>query len=139
MEVFCSQPPEVMNYISNTNSEAVSPNAGYKEESEVSTKVGGPSAVTTALIVTAVLLVCAICGGLILTKVVKRCKNKPTTPEYDDVYAPRASDVSIHSYAEVGAGPSYITVHTYADVGKRPSYLSVQSNADVGSDSYNTT
>jgi hypothetical protein len=78
-------------------------------------KVGGPSVVTTALIVTGVLLVCAIGGGIMLVKVVKRCRNKQKTPEYCDVYAPRASFVSVHSYAEVS--------------------FSVQSHADVISDS----
>jgi hypothetical protein len=57
-------------------------------------------------------------------KVVKRRRNKQKTPEYCDVYAPRASYVSINSYAEVGAGPSYV---------------SVQSNTDVDSDSRNAT
>jgi hypothetical protein len=101
--------------------------------------VGGPSVVTTTLIVTGVLLVCAIGGGLILTKVVKRRRNRPKTPEYCDVYAPRASYVSVHSYAEVGEGSSNVTVQTYADTGKRPSYISVQSYADVGLDSSNVT
>ena len=69
----------------------------------------------------------------------KRRKNRPTTPEYCDVYAPRASYVSVHSYAEVGAGPSYVTVQSYADIGKRSSYISVHSYADVGTDSSNET
>jgi len=89
--------------------------------------VGGPSVVTTTLMVTGVLVVCAIGGGLIFAKLVKRRRNKPKTPEYCDVYAPRASYVSIHYYAEVGAGTSNVTDQSYADVGKRPSYISVQS------------
>jgi hypothetical protein len=101
--------------------------------------VGGPSVVMTSLIVIGVLLVFAIGGGLILAKVVKRRRNRPKTPEYCDVYAPRASHVSVQSYAEVITGPSYITVQTYADVGKRPSYISVQSYADVGIDSNDVT
>ena len=74
-----------------------------------------------------------------MAKVVKRRQNRPTTPEYCDVYAPRASYVSVHSYAEVGAGLSYVTVESYVDVGKRPSYISVHSYADVGTDSSNET
>jgi hypothetical protein len=54
MEVFCSQPAE------DTTSEAVSPNAGYKEESEVSAKVREPSVVMNALIVSGVVLICVI-------------------------------------------------------------------------------
>ena len=46
---------------------------------------------TTTLIVIGVLLVCAIGGGLILVKVVKRLRKRPKTPEYCDVYAPSAS------------------------------------------------
>jgi hypothetical protein len=89
--------------------------------------VGGPCVVTTPLIVTGVLLNCAIGGCVILVKVVKRPRNKPKTPEYCDVYAHRASYVSMHSYAEVGAGTSNVTDQLYADVGKRPSYISVLS------------
>ena len=89
--------------------------------------VGGPSVVTTTLIVTGVLLGCAIGGGLILVKVVKRRRKEPKTPEYCDVYASRASYVSVHSYEEVGAVPSNLTVESYADVGERPSYITVQS------------
>ena len=89
--------------------------------------VGGSSIVTTTLIVTCVLLVCAIGGGLILAKVLKRRRNKQKTPEYCDVYAPRVSHISVHSYAEVGAGSSNVTVQFYADVGERPSYVTVQS------------
>jgi hypothetical protein len=125
MEEFCSQPAEDMNYTSNTSSEAFSPIAGYKEESEVSGKSGGPSVVTTALIVTGVLLLCAIGGGLILAKVVKRRRNKPTTPEYDDVYFTRESHTSLHLYEEIGEVPSHVTDETYEDVGNRPSYLTV--------------
>jgi hypothetical protein len=122
MEVFCSQPAEYMN----TSLEAVNSSAGYKQESEVSPKTGGPSVVTTALLVAGVVLLCAIGGGLILATVVKRQRNKPTTPEYDDVYAPRESHTSLHLYEEIGEGPPHVTDETYADVGKRPSYLSVQ-------------
>jgi hypothetical protein len=72
-------------------------------------------------ILTGVLLVCAIGGGLILAKVVKRQRNRQKTPEYGDVYVPRASYVSVHSNAEVGAGSSHFPVQKYADVGKKPS------------------
>jgi hypothetical protein len=78
--------------------------------------VGGHSVVTTTLIVTGVLLVCAILGGIILMQVVKRRRNKQKKPEYDDVYPPRASYVSIPSYAEVGEGPSDVSVQSYTDV-----------------------
>jgi len=73
---------------------------------------GGPSLVTTNFIVTDVLLVCAIGGGIILVTLVKRRRNKPKTLEYCDVYAPRASYISMHSYAEVGARPSYVSVQS---------------------------
>jgi hypothetical protein len=115
--------PEDMKKISNTSSEAFSPGTGRKEESGVNTKNGGPSVVTTTLIVTGVLLVCAVGGGLILAKVVKSQK----TPEYCDVYAPRASHISLHSYEEIVLGPTHVTDQSYADAGKRPSYISVQS------------
>ena len=72
--------------------------------------------VTTTLIVTGVLLVCAIGGGSILVKVVKRLKKRPKTPEYVDVYSPSASNASVHSYEEVGAGASLILVQSYTDV-----------------------
>ena len=78
--------------------------------------VGGPSVVTITLIVTGVLLVCAIGGGIILGIVVKRRRNRRKTPEYCDVYAPRASYVSIHTYAEIGEGPSYVSVQSHTDV-----------------------
>jgi len=42
-----------------------------------------------SLIVNGVLLVCAIGGGLIFAKVVKRLRKRPKTPKYCDVYAPR--------------------------------------------------
>jgi hypothetical protein len=137
MEEFCSHVPEDMNKKSNTSSELVSPRTGCKEESGVNTENGCPSVVTTTLIVTGDLLVCAIGGGLILAMVVKRRRNRPTTPEYCDIYAPRASHISVHSYAEVGAGSSYVKVQNYADVGIRPSYISVHSYADLGSGSSN--
>jgi hypothetical protein len=98
-------------------------------------KFEGRYAVTTPLIVVGVLLICAICGGLVLDKLVKRMKDKQKTPEYCDVYAP----ISLHSYAEVGAGPSHVTDPSYADVGKRSSYITVLSQVDVGSDSSNAT
>jgi hypothetical protein len=72
-------------------------------------------------------LLCAIGGGLIWAKVVNRQRNKPTTPEYDDVYAHRASYVSVHSYAEIDVGSSYVMEENYAYVGNKPSYFSVQS------------
>ena len=78
--------------------------------------VGGPSVVTITLILIGVLLVCAIDGGIILVIVVKRRRNKPKTPEYCDVHASRASYVSIHSNAEIGARPSYVAVQSYTDV-----------------------
>jgi hypothetical protein len=127
MEEFCSQVVEDMNKKSNTSSEPVSPRTEPKEESGVNTEKEGPSVVTTILIVTGVLLVCAVGGGLILAKVVKRRRNREETPEYCDVYDLRASYVSIHSYAEIVAGPSHVTDQSYADVGKRASYISVQS------------
>jgi hypothetical protein len=69
MEEFCSQVAEDMNIKSNTSSEPVSPRTEPKEESGVNTENEGPSVVTTTLIVTGVLLVCAVGGGLILAKV----------------------------------------------------------------------
>jgi hypothetical protein len=99
----------------------------WDEMEEFCYQVGGPSVVTTILIVTGVLLFCAIGGGLILATVVKGRKNKSKTPEYCDVYSPRASHISLHSYAEAGAGPSLVTDESYADVGKRPSYITVLS------------
>jgi hypothetical protein len=89
--------------------------------------VEGPSIVTTTLIVAGVLLVCGIGGGLILAKLMKRLRKRQKTPEYCDVYAPRSSYVSVHSYAEIVAGPSHVTDESYADVGERPSYITVQS------------
>ena len=78
--------------------------------------VGGPSAVTTTLIVTGVLLIFAIGGGLILAIVVKGRRIKRKTPEYCDVLPPSASHISVHSYAEVGAGSSHVTVKSYSGV-----------------------
>jgi hypothetical protein len=89
--------------------------------------------------VTGVLLFCAIVGGLILAMFVKRRRNRQKTPEYCDVYARSASQISLHLYAEVGTGPSHVTDPSYADVGVRPSYISVQSDGDVGSGSDNAT
>jgi hypothetical protein len=108
LEFFCSE--------DNTSFEAVIPRTERGNESEIIDKVEGQSVVTIVLIVTGVLLVCAVVGGIILVKVVKRRRNRPATPEYCDVYAPRASYVSIHSYAEVGEGSSYISVQSYTDV-----------------------
>jgi len=65
--------------------------------------------------------------GLILAKVAKRLRKRQKTPDYCDVYTPRASNISLHSYEEVGVGPSLATDETYADVSKRPSYITVQS------------
>ena len=93
----------------------------------VNTKNGGPSIITTALIVSGVVLVCAVGGGLILTKVVKRRQKRQKTPEYCDVYAPRASHVSDHLYEEVVLGPKNDADETYAVVGRRLSYISVHS------------
>jgi hypothetical protein len=120
IEVFCSKRAEDMNY-------------------KVSTKGGRPSVITTALIVIGVLLGCALGGGLILAKIVKRLRNRTKTPEYWDVYAPRATYVSVLSYADVGSRPSYDSVESYTDVGSGPSHVSVQSYADVGSDRSNAT
>jgi hypothetical protein len=127
MEEFCSQVAEDMNKESNTSSEPVSPRTERKKESGVNTENGGPSVVTTTLIVTCVLLFCAIVGGLILAMFVKRQRNRQKTPEYCDVYAPSASQISLHLYAEIGTGPSHVTDQSYADVGIRPSYLTVLS------------
>jgi len=69
----------------------------------------------------------AIVWGLILAKAAKRLRKRQKTLDYCDVYAPRASHISIHSYEKVGVGPSLVTVETYADVSKRPSYITVQS------------
>ena len=88
---------------------------------------------------TGVLFICAIGGGLVLDKLVKGMKDKQKTPEYCDVYAPKTSHISLHSYAEVDAGPSHVTDPSYADVGKWPSYITVLSQADVVSDSSNAT
>jgi hypothetical protein len=139
IEVFCSKSEEDMKYKSNTSYEDVSPITEHEEKSEISNKGGGPSEITTALIVIGVLLVCALGGGLILVKVVKRLRNKPKTPEYWDVYGHRATYVSIQSYADVGSRPSYVSVQSYADVGSEPSHISVQSYADIGSDRSNST
>jgi hypothetical protein len=127
MEKFCSEDAEDMNNESKRRSEDVSTSAEHKGESEVSAQKGGPSVVTTILIVTCVFLVCAIGGGLILAKVVKRLRNRAKTPENCDVDDPRRSHISLHSYAEIGAGSSQITDQYYADVGIRPSYITVQS------------
>jgi hypothetical protein len=67
MDVFCS---EDMNYKSNTSSEPVIQRIRRKDESDISDNVGGPSVGMTALIVTGVLLVCAVVGGIILVKLV---------------------------------------------------------------------
>ena len=72
MEDFCSQVAEEMNKKSNRSSGAVSSSTEHKDESEVSTQSGGLSVVNITLIVTGVILVCAIVGSLILAKVLKR-------------------------------------------------------------------
>jgi len=127
IEVFCSRVPGDMNKNSSTSSEAVTASAERNDESEVSTQSGSPTVVKITLIVTGVLLVCAIVGGSIVAKVAKRLRKGQKTLDYCDVYAPRASNFSLHSYEEVGVGPSLVTDETYADVGKRPSYITVQS------------
>jgi hypothetical protein len=132
IEEFCSKLPEDMKNRSNTSSEAVSPVTEHEKETEVSTKGGGLSVITTALIVIGFLLVCLFGGGLILAKMVTRLRNRPKVPEYWDVYGPRTSCVSIHSYADVGSGPPNISVESYAEVGRGPSHVSVESYADVG-------
>jgi hypothetical protein len=71
-----------------------------------------PSVLTTTLIVIGVLLVCAIVLGLILAKVVNCRRKRPKTPEYCDVYAPTASDISHCLYEYIDAGPSHITDQT---------------------------
>ena len=103
MEVFCSLLAPGTKCKFNKSSEAVSPSTGYKEESEVSARVGGLSVVTTTLIVTGVLLVCAVGGRVILAGVVKRRRKRPRMPEYCDIYAPRATYISVQSHAEVGS------------------------------------
>ena len=127
IEEILSEVLEDVNKKSNTSSESIILSTESNEESGVSTLEGCPSVVTTSLIVTGVVLVCAICGGLILVMVVKRLRNKPKTPEHSDVYAPRVSNASLHSYAEVGARTSNVTVESYADVGERPPYITVLS------------
>ena len=127
LEGFSSQVAEDMNYKSKTSTEAVSSSTERNEEIGVNSKNRGPSIITTALIVSGVVLVCAVGGVLILTKVVKRRQKREKKPEYCEVYALRASYVSDHLYEEVGSGPTHDTVETYADVGKRSSYISVQS------------
>jgi hypothetical protein len=99
--------------------------------------VGGLSVVTITLIVTGVLLFCANVGGLILAIFVKRGMNKQKTPIYDDIYAPSASQISLHLYEEVRTRPSQVTNLSCADKVVRSSYISVQYDADVGSDGDN--
>jgi hypothetical protein len=89
--------------------------------------VGGISVLTTALIVSGALVVCANVWWLVLAKVVRCWRNRPNMTEYDDVYPSRASYVSVHLYEEVAVRPPHVTEQTYADEGKRPSYLEVQS------------
>jgi len=101
-----------MNIKSNTSFETVRSRAEHNGENEVGAKDGGLFLVKTSLIVTGVLLVCAIGGGIVLVKVVKRRRNKSKTPEYCDVYAPSTSYVRLPSYEEVGSGSSYISVHS---------------------------
>jgi hypothetical protein len=111
MEVFCLA--DDMNYRS---PETVSPSTERKAVGEVIAQNGSLSVSTTTLIVTGVILVCTIGGGLILAKVVKRKRNIPNTPKHCDVYAPRVSYVSVHSYTDVDSGPSSVSVHSNADV-----------------------
>jgi len=85
MEEFCSKVAEDRK--TNTSSEAVRPSTEHNDECEVSTQSGFPTAVKITLIVTGVLLVCAIVGGLILAKVAKRLRKRQKTPDYCDVYA----------------------------------------------------
>jgi ABC-type sugar transport system permease subunit len=139
MEEFCSQVSEDVNKKFNTSSEYVSPRTECKKESVVNIENGGPSVITTTLIVTVVLLFCAIVVGLILAMFVKRWRNRQKTPDYCDVYAPSASQISLNLYAEVGTGSSHLTDHFYADDGRKPSYISVLSDADVGSERDNAT
>jgi hypothetical protein len=80
---------------------------------------GGISILMATLIVVGVLVVCAIVLGLVLTKVVKSRRNEPKKPEYDDVYAPKPSRMSLHLYEEVSEWPSHVTDQTYTDVGKK--------------------
>jgi hypothetical protein len=109
-------PADDMNYTYNTSPNSVSLATKRKEECDVSTLSGGLSVLTTALILTGVLLVCGIGGGLVLVRVLNKRRNIPNTPEYCDVYAPRASYISVHSYAEVGSGQCSISLHSYTDV-----------------------
>jgi hypothetical protein len=130
MDVFC--PAVDMNYTYNTSPGTLSPGTERNKESDVSTQSGSPSVLTTALIVFGVLLVCAVGGGLFLAKVLRKRTNIPDPPEYCDVYPPRSSYDSVHSYAYVDSRRSSIPIYSYIDV--RPdsnnatgySYVSVQ-------------
>jgi hypothetical protein len=70
-------PADDINYKPDTNPEAVNSSTGYKDESEISANIGGPTVVRTALVVTGVVIGCAIWRGLILTKMVKRLRKIP--------------------------------------------------------------
>jgi hypothetical protein len=80
------------------------------------TNVGGLSVLTTALIVTGVLMVCAIVGGLMLVKVLKKRRNIPNNSEYDKVYDPGPSQFSDHLYDDGDSGKFSNSVHSYTDV-----------------------
>jgi Leucine-rich repeat (LRR) protein len=86
---------------------------------------GGFSVLTTALIVAGVLVVCGIGWILVLVKVAKSRSSRPQTPEYCDVYPRRSTNIPLHLYEAVRAGPSDVKDQTYENVGKIPSYLSV--------------
>ena len=132
MEEFCCEVTEDMNNKSNTCFETIRSRTEHNGENEVGAKDGRLSVVTTALIVPGVLLVCAVGGGIILVNVMKRRRNKSKTPEYCDVYAPRASYVSVPSYEEIGSGACYVSVQSDTGVGTESrcatgySYVAVQ-------------
>jgi hypothetical protein len=77
---------------------------------------------TTTIIVTGVLSLCAFGGVLILVMLLKGLRKRPKTFEYCDVYAPSATYISVQSYAEVSSGASYVSVQSYADVGSESRY-----------------
>jgi hypothetical protein len=116
IEEVCSQVPGDMNNETTTNSEIVSTSTEHMGEHEISTLSGGSSVFTTTLIVTGVLLVCAIGGGLILAKLVKRLRKRRETSEYCDVYPPSASYVPVHLYEEIGGGTSLVEIQPNTDV-----------------------
>jgi Leucine-rich repeat (LRR) protein len=90
-------------------------------------KSGGLSVLTTALIVAGVLVVCGIGWILVLVKVAKSRRIRSQTPEYCDVHPRRATNIPLHLFEEVRAGPSHVKDQTFENVGKTPSYISIHS------------